>query len=326
MRRLGIYAAFAALLLPALGRGADLGGANVGATWTRLGAEARSASLAGAMSAVEGGLSSLGYNSAGLASLTRSSATLGYLAWVEGTSLQTLAVGLPWGPGVLAGSLDYFNAGKIDRVQAPVGGGSPRVQGTVDNFFLRLGANWAQTLGVLQVGGGLYVVDQSLDGASAMSIAMDLGLRAVTPLKGLSAGLAFQGLGPDLQGAPQPGTVRLGAAYRLPISLPLVLSLDYETLRHDLGTGTLDLGVEAVVHPHLSLRGGFKGGSSNAATGLTAGVGFNFDALTLNYAFQGLGDLGASHLLSLDWAFQSPWQATARPPAAEIPAQVPSLP
>ena len=115
-------------------------------------------------------------------------------------------------------------------------------------------------------------------------------------IQGLSAGLAFQSLGPDLQGAPQPGAIRLGAAYRLPVGTPVTFSLDYETLRHDLGTGTVDLGVEGQVHPRLALRGGFKGGAKDAPTGFTAGAGFNLDALTLNYAFQALGDLGASHL------------------------------
>lgn len=298
-----ILAVGMALLGPAGAWGGDLGGADIGASWSRLGAEARSAGMAGAMVSVDGGLASLGYNSAGLAGLDRPHATLGYLAWVEGTSLQTLSVGMPLGPGVGAVSLDYFNAGTVDRVQAPLPGGVPQVQGSADLFFLRVGADYAQALGPLQVGGGLRFLEQSLEGNSGLGVVFDLGLRVLTPLPGLSAGLAFQGLGPQIQGASLPGELRLGAAYFIPAAMGVLLSADYSTLRRDSSAGTLDLGAEVSVHPRLDLRAGFRTGSLNTATGLTAGAGFHFEALTLNYAFQGIGALGASHLLSLDWAF-----------------------
>ena len=113
------------LALPALAASADLGGGDVGAAWTRLGAEGRSAGMAGAMTAVDGGLASLGFNSAGLAGLDRPQVSAGYLSWIEGTSLQTLAAGMPLGPGVAAGSVDYFNAGTVDRIAAPAPGSAP---------------------------------------------------------------------------------------------------------------------------------------------------------------------------------------------------------
>jgi hypothetical protein len=292
----------------------DLGGGSVGADWIRLDADARSAGMAGAMTAVDGGLSALGSDPAGLAALDRPALMAGYKAWVAGTSVQSLALGLPWGPGVLALSADNFSAGAVDRVGAPVNGGGPLDQGSVDLLFLRLGLTWAQTLGPFQAGVSLHVLDQSLDNAAAWGIYGDLGLRWRAPLPGLSLGAALQDWGPPLQGADLPRAWRAGAAYRPPTQPLLLLSADYVALAGDPNAGQAALGVEVTLHPRLSLRGGVLLGAAAASQGCTAGASFHVGGLTLHYAFQLLSGLDATHGLSLEYSFAAAPKPPPPPP------------
>jgi hypothetical protein len=283
---------------------ADTGGDTVGADWSRLDADARSTGLASAMTAEGGGLSSLGSNPAGLASLRRITLDAGFLSWVEGSSLQTLRVGLPWGPGALALSADSFNAGSVERVAVNPGGGNPTLQGDVNLFFLRLGLTWAQELGPTRLGLGLHVLDQNLDGNAAWGPSLDLGMSTRTPLPGFSLGAAALSLGPSLQGAALPRGWRLGAAYEAPFIPDLTLSTDYETLIDDPSSGLVDVGLELRVHANFTLRGGLKLGPSGTAQGYSAGASFRAGPVSLHYAYQQLSSLDASQGLSLDYAFE----------------------
>ena len=281
----------------------DLGGASVGADWARLDADARATGLASAMTAVGGGLSSLGSNPAGLASLRQATLDAGYLSWVDGSSLQTLRLGLPWGSGALALTADSVNAGSIERVVVPAGGGNPTLQGNVEVFFLRLGLTWAQDLGPCRLGIGLHALDQDLDGVSAWGPSLDLGLSTRTPLTGLSVGAAALSLGPALQGAALPRGWRVGAAYLPPFVPSAMLSTDYETLIDDSSSGLVDVGLEVRLHPNFCVRGGLKLGPSSTAEGYSAGASFFLGPLSLHYVYQQLGSLDASQGLSLDYAF-----------------------
>ena len=188
--------------------------------------------------------------------------------------------------------------------------------GGVEAGAQALGVGYGRTLAgdgadrpQLHAGLGLKGVRESLAGASAQTVAADLGLLAVWRAFGANnsrdsewrLGFSALNLGPglkfDAERAPLPTAYRLGLAWRVrPRGDVLTLSAD-PVLSRDEGIFAA-LGAEYAVWRVLALRLGYRTGQ-DIGMGFRGGVGFKLKAVEIDYAIAPFGELGQMHRMGL---------------------------
>jgi hypothetical protein len=169
----------------------------------------------------------------------------------------------------------------------------------------------------LGVGAGLtYAYEHLTDqpGGVTQQLLFNAGALYKTPLKGLSGGLAFTNLGPNISATrvnaeeqeievdwPPPRTVRLGLAYKVFSSdlndlilaadgSKLLMNLD-ESLSEEFGQAVYSGGAEYVYAKMVAVRGGYYRDRWGEIKGLTLGFGFAYKGLSFDYARVPEGDL-----------------------------------
>jgi hypothetical protein len=273
--------------------------AGVGMRWMALPGSARVAGMAGAFVAQGAELGALEINPAGLAGLDKWEVAFTHNAWIEGMSVDRVAGGAHLGTlGTVGASFDYLNLGQIESITLDASGNP--ING--DNLFpnaMALGLNWAGAYGALGLGLGLKVLQQDLTGGSiSHGFQGDLGGRWIFA-NGLRLGASAQNLGFDDGGGQRPLRFRTGLGYTLLGAKPLALELNADIQPNDQSGAVWRAGTEWAVFPSLALRAGYVLGNPDQASGFTAGFGWMAGILDLDYAAYAVGDLGMSHLLSL---------------------------
>lgn len=312
---------FALFFLVTAEAAAAVDGANVSAPWLNLAVEGRGAGMAGALTAVDADLASVRANVAGLGRLRRPTVSLGYLRHIEDSSLQSAMVGLPLATGVMAVGVDYFSFGVVEKVEVNGPSGFAVTTGTLQPYGSRLSLAYAQSLGSVGLGATLHGLAEQLEGPATFGAAVDVGALWHSPLKGLDAGLSVANLGTGFYGYALPVELRSGLAWRPAALARALFSGELRAPLVDTMAYQAALGAEYEVHPLLTARLGGRLGQAFTATGFTAGASFRYEPLTLDYAFQGLGNLGSSHLVSLSMSLGRPGEGKAE--AAPTPVRTP---
>ena len=302
MRRAASFAVLLALV-PARALAAS---ASNGAAVLRLPLSARAAALGGALTAVDGGLDSLGVNPAGAAAPKRPELMTSYFTGIADDSFGFLGYAHPLKAGTALLGFSYYDAGTVGIVN--LDGSQQTVVAERDYIGM---AGWAMPLGGgVSVGvlGKAYKFTLA-QSASASGFAGDAGARWATPLRGLSLGAAVQNAGPNVKyeaaGDPLPLTTRAGAAwtYENRISGDLrsasysgvtaTLSADAVKVRNETTTAqaggecSVLIGQETAVAVRL-------GNQFNSASdgGLSFGVGLREGRFTGDYALTSRGANG----------------------------------
>jgi len=259
------------------------------------------------------------WNPAGLAGVERPEVAATYNASFEDVAHQYVSMAYPLRYGSTLGfSVTRMTVAPFQGYDA-TGLKTKEVQST----DMAIGASYGRTLlkdeigrPVLNVGAGLKRVSQTLDNASAATLALDLGaaysfrpanywmnklpaqeMRFAFTVRNLGPGLTF-----DKVSAPLPLSATLGAAW---LSHPrgdssLILSVDNTVSRDE--KYTVNLGAEYEAFQLLAFRAGFKTGQT-AGSGIRFGFGFKFSLLDLDYSMSPFGDLGSMHKFGLTMKF-----------------------
>lgn len=316
----------AALPAAAAGFGSSQGGTS-GASFLKLGADARAAGMGGAVRAAVDDATAIYWNPAGLSGLRYRHATMTHAASYQSTFQDFIAYAQPVESpfsrqtgrerdlrpdqlGTIGVAVLYQNSGTISEVD---NAGTP----TGDRFtpqdlavFLAWGATVSRGL---DVGLGLKYVTSKIQG-SASTGALDLGARWRTWLPGefpYALSLSAQNLGGPLkfreQGDQLPMIVTVGQA--LKITKGLVVTLDVNAPRDRSIYTSFGLEWRVPMKQGLSsaLRAGYdgrlKGGDSDGLTGVTFGGGLGVQRFGFDYGWSPAGGLGSTHKLSLSYRF-----------------------
>jgi len=302
---------------------------STGASFLRLGIGAREAGMGEAFTGAAYDADTISWNPAGLAQIQRPEVSLMHYSFVADTNYESVAYAQPFGFGTLAGSLVLLNTAPFDIT----GGNAPSV--SAGDYVLsvgygnRLGALYPfhSWLDRLLVGANLKTVGMGISGSGSYQfLALDLGAKYDTQVEGLSLGLDLQNMGLAMNALSAsdslPFAARLGAAYAWKEWLgtaDLVRYLDQTTYFH--------LGAEGMWNEKLAYRMGLKFGdpSVNGFQSMTFGAGYMLRDVRLDYAFVPYGVFGATHRLSLDYAFGAGAEKPAPPPQAVpvLPAALP---
>jgi hypothetical protein len=290
--------------------------ASDGATVLRLPLSARAAALGGALTAVDGGLDSLGINPAGAAAARRPEFLTSFFTGIADDSFGFFGYAHPLKAGTAFAGFSYYDAGTVGIVN--LDGSQQTVVAERDYIGT---AGWAMPLGGGVSVGALgkaykFTLAQS---ASASGFAGDAGARWATPLRGLSLGAAVQNVGPNVKfeqtGDPLPLTARAGAAWTYETrpaaedrsvysGTSLTLTADAIQVRNESTTAaagaecSIALGQETAVTVRL-------GNQFNSASdgGLAFGVGLREGRFTGDYALASRGAMGNVQTFSLGARF-----------------------
>ncbi len=244
-----------------------------------------------------------------------SEAALEYDALLESAYTGSAAYARPAGAsGAFAAGLIYASQGAQTRYSA-VGDAT----GKFTPNDLALGGWYARRLGGLTLAGGLKLIRSALDDRSGVTAAADIGATAkhVADLGDgeLDVGAALQHLGPPLKlgGAsdPLPARLRAGGLWRatpnvdaafdlnLPVDADPYVSVGFEARLAAAKAGSKKPWT-------VSARGGYDQNRARGVegfAGFSAGAGFDFAALRLDYAWIPFGDLGSQNKITVAFRF-----------------------
>ena len=192
-----------------------------------------------------------------------------------------------------------------DFERYPENPASAEPEGTFSLYDIALSLSYSQRLFENLYGGmNLKGIHQEIDQYCGQGMAVDLGVLYKSKIKGLDLGCTIQNIGPEMKiyerGFPLPLIIRAGGSYRL-LKNKLLLALDAKKpLDQEV---SLHLGTEWWPFKVMVLRGGYRHKLDNIKNdpliGLTAGAGFKYRWLHLDFSYVPYGNLGDTYRVSL---------------------------
>ncbi len=268
----------------------------------------RALALGGAYAALADELSVF-YNPARLAAAAPA-ASLAYRTLPVDAGVGAAAFALRLGPGTLGAGVQYLNYGEVEVFEPdPASGGDlglPTGERVGGGELAVTAAYAVRVLGRIQLGAAAKLLRLQLAEAAASGAAFDLGLGADLLDGRLMLGAAVRNLGHDVgpvRASPLPRSARAGAALHLTGRAGLHSTLAVEAVGWAGAVAPaagIEVGLAATRTAKLVGRAGYDGSRrAPSAGGLVAGAGLALDGLTLDYAYQPLGALGATHVFGV---------------------------
>lgn len=266
---------------------------------------ARIAGMGEAYTAVSGDVVSMHSNPAGLSSLEGMEITTMYQRGLDEDNSANVLFGKKFGFGTLGASVLYYDTGKIEMYDS-LGNEISKV-GQRD-VIATVGAGIPLYENKIGVGMNIKGISSQIFGETASAVAVDAGVQYRGLLKNLDVGFSVLNAGTKLtyvsEGDDLPMNIRLGAAYiggnetnqvSVNVDIPYYVN-EEETL--------VSAGVEYIFNNLIAVRGGYKmKSSSDDEQGVSAGVGFNWNNLSVDYAIGFTNNLDNPHHVSINMKF-----------------------
>ena len=311
---------------PAAAFGAQEAGA-AGASFLKLGADARAAGMGQAVSAATDDASAVFWNPAGLALLHYRHAAFTHSTSYQSSFRDFISYAQPVEAprsrnprerdlqpdqlGSLGLALLYHNSGSIAEVDNT--GQATGEAFTPQDLAVMLG--WGATLAHgLDAGLTVKYVASKIEGSAATGGA-DFGARWRTVMPGTEAGYALSAVVRNVGGRlkfhessdPLPLTVVIGQALKPLRSWTLTADVVGPSDRPVYASFGVEWRAPMISGLTGALRAGYDGRLTSddvsGLTGFTLGGGLGFERLGFDYAWAAAGELGSSHRLSLSYRF-----------------------
>jgi len=267
------------------------GAGTTAAEFLKIGVGARAAAMGEAFTAVASDGTSLYWNPAGLAEIERAEISAMYNMHFQAINQGYLSLAFPSLGGTAGLGANYVDMGRIegrDEYGNPTGNFRASdihlFAGYADKFK---NISWGITVGWLR---------DKIENDTKTTFLGNIGL--LYPLSELfTLGVVAQNIGSKLGSDPLPLTFKVGAASKLKA---LIFALDIAKPQDN--EIYYCLGAEWWLRNVLALRVGYKT-NQDIGQGLTAGIGYKFERICLDYGYVPYGDLGGTHRISLGMKF-----------------------
>jgi len=309
----GFVIAVALLVVPAAAFGAQefekVG--TVGAQFLKIGIGARAVGMGSAFVSVADDASSVYWNPAGVARITRSVININHCDWVHDTAFSQAAYVFDprYLPGMLALHVRslYMPEQLVRTIYKP--DGTPGY--TFDNGDVAAGLTFARSLtDKFSAGITANYLHSSLADVTSSAYSFDFGTLYDTGFQSLRIGMAIQNIGNEMRflerSSKLPTLFRVGMSMRVYESGQLRVLTAADFSHPPDNSERANVGAEVGYKDFLYFRGG--SGFGYDAEGLSLGLGFkvptslNSEA-TIDYAYSDMSYLGAIHRLSIDFRF-----------------------
>ena len=297
------------------------------AQFLKIGVDARATAMGNAFTAMDGDISSMFWNAAGLANVQRLETIFVNYDWLAGVGFQYLGFALPIRRvGVLGFSVTSLSVpdDEVRTVADPEGTGE--YWGAQD---LAANLSLARKLSdKFSIGGNIKFIQQTIWHSHASMFALDLGTLFITPFKGIRLGASLANYGGELRmmgrdqklsvdpdpinqgnvefinslyetnAFPLPLMFRVGLSGELVSTKTFRLTYGVDALHPNDNTEAINAGLEFAVGETFFLRGGHANlFRENAEEGLTLGGGLRYrlwrtqSILKIDYSYVDFGRL-----------------------------------
>lgn len=212
-------------------------------------------------------------------------------------------------------ALKYMNMGRMERTEVDQNGDLVSTGETFGANNIVASASLAKYISdAVDLGGTLKVIYDQIDSSSSTAAMLDLGLIHHPASEKLKVGISLRNIGLQI-------TRYTGSDYKekLPFTFAAGMTYDFNpglmaSLDIVKATGediVAKAGVEYGLTPAFDLRGGFRtnagdgynGGTFAFLSGLSLGVGWNWNNYRVDYGVSSYGDLGWINQISLSYEF-----------------------
>lgn len=272
-----------------------------GFNFLKIGIGARPIAMGGAFVGISDDINSLYWNPAGIAQLMSKEITFTHTLWLESINYSFLGFVYPLRKRTIGVSLAYLDSGKIqgynedDKPTEPFSASD-----------LAFGISYGQSINErLLVGITLKVIHERLEKESVTAYVGDIGgVYKIT--KNVLLGAGVQNIGPEVSFVKEkismPIIFKLGCGVKL-LDKKLTLGLDIDKpIDYDL---KVNFGAEYWLMRIISFRAGYqiKRNDYDGLANISAGLGFKYSLVAIDYAFVPYGNLGITHRVSLSLKF-----------------------
>lgn len=271
-----------------------------GLSYLKIGIGARNMALGDNGATFATDATSLFYNTANIAANSASEIFVMHNSWIQGVSAEALAVkfnflGLP-----IAVGLNSTNISDIEIRQIP-----GDAEGTFNAHYFSAGIGTGVTLlKNLNAGIGMKFLYEGMFSDESKGFGLDLGLTYDHVIDNLTAVAVIRNIGSTTElryeSTKLPTDIRIGGIYDLPeMQKFFTTKISAEYQKYTAQTDShIDLGLEAVYDAMFALRFGYM--TNYESKGFTAGIGFRWNIVDVDYAFTPFKyDLGSSHTVSI---------------------------
>ena len=297
-RSLTAVLAAACLLIAGTAQADD---STAGLAFLKLGVGARAIAMGDAYVAVEGDVSSVYWNPAGIVAVDNIDVGLMHSEWFEGIRYEYAGAVRSLGEQAVGISVVGLYMDDLERREGP----TATPIGHFGVFDFALTGSYARILtDELSVGASVKYLQEKIDDKTASGFGVDLGARYEIPvMDGLSAGVAVLNLGPQMKFIEDefdlPVMYKAGAALDVPFeSLKGDMLFAADVVKPASGDVKVHLGMEYEYQGMIALRFGYRSGWDNH--NVSAGIGVKAGQFRLDYALVPFySDLGETHRGSL---------------------------
>ena len=273
-------------------------GSSTGVSQLKLPVTARNASLAEALVAAQGDLSSTALNPANLATLKDLEIILSHTEWIQDIQSEHLTIGYPTRLGTFAFSVSSTNTGNIEVREIP---GPPLATFTARSASLQ--ASYATALApTIDAGISAKFLYDKLYVEEATGVALDAGLLYHPPVEGLVFGASVANAGTMnayvQQSTDLPLLARVGGSFKTSYDDFAFMLASQFTIEKRSQTDKLHFGFEASYKQRLALRLGYQSGYDSRS--IAAGLGATYEWVNVDYAYVPFSlNLGNAHLFTI---------------------------
>lgn len=261
------------------------------ASFLKIGVGARASAMGEAFTAIANDGTSLYWNPAGLIQIKNMEFLATYNLWFQEIRQGYLSFSFPSLGGTVGLGTNYVDMGDIEGRDEE---GNPTGDFGASDLHLFLG--YAKRFQKITLGFTAGWLNDTIKDSTKSAFLGSIGL--LYPLnRQLTLGTAVQNLGTQLGDDPLPLTLKIGIAWNRE-----ALTLAADVAKPQDNDLSLCLGAEWWIQEIIALRAGYKT-NQDVAEGWSAGLGFKFDRIRLDYAYVPYGDLGNTHRIYLGMKF-----------------------
>jgi len=284
----------------------------------RLDVDARSASLAGSFVSMTNDINGIFYNPSSLTTLESPRASVGFFKYLMDINSGNAAFGFKYkNLGYFGVGIRYINYGTFDKYDENYVN-----VGTFSANDFAINLSYANIyLDHISYGISFKFITSKYDEYSSSAIAGDFGLLYNIPQIDLSLGVSFLNLGYQISNYINtrenlPSDLRIGLSKKLE-HLPLTVHIGFSRLNDETDKffqrfKNVIVGGEFNLSENFDLRLGYnnqirqdlKTGTTLGLSGFSAGLGFKYDRYSLDYSYNSLGKIGATHRFNIGYIWK----------------------